>query len=44
MRLSEKARFRLELAMTGALVAFGMGTALYAFGVYLLRAWQWLSS
>ena len=43
MRLSKSAWFRIELVLTGALVALGIGSMLYAIAGHLGAAWRWLA-
>lgn len=43
MRLSKDTWFRVELALTGAVVALGLGSLLYAVAGSLGAAWHWLT-
>ena len=42
VRLSRDAWFKIEMALIGALVIFGLGSVLYALAGYVAAAWRWL--
>lgn len=42
MRLNRDAWFKIEVALIGALVVFGLGTVVYTLAGYLGATWRWL--
>jgi hypothetical protein len=42
VRLTKDVWFKIEVALTGTLVAFGLGTVIYAAAGYFRALWRWL--